>query len=396
MKNMLIYGKKTENLRWLKWKINLCNDIRKIVLLYVIVILTLFSGCGVQRGTENYSNKDTVEDNTDKINDIEEQDDETGKLTLQDYSTEDFHEIEPYLGYFLESLYSSQGENADPKKMGISEQIGYLDPYVEKKFEEGQMNDKILEINGVRGVVLAKEEIQQILYSISGTEYDDDLSYDLPEYDGFYIFEETINDVNQLESAVIMADDDKVTVTAKLYMPRLFEYEGVPNVVVTMVPNKKSEFGLCVDEVRFSKDGAELVALESEANENESTNDVSSEIIKYVPPEDSDLEAGRQQVMQRLLAEANEMEEDSNDEMYSNEELANMALEYYLSLNGDEYRDVLDVLVHEEYDENGRVPIQILENMPDHTVTYTWYYVDPYTAEGEDFFGEYVDLKEVV
>lgn len=107
----------------------------------------------------------------------------------------------------------------------------------------------------------------------------------------------------------------------------------LPNVVLTMVPNNKSEFGFCVDEVRFYQDGGNIGDENSSVAENsaaQQSGEAYKEIVKYVPQENAELEARRQQVMQRLIAEAKTVGDGSAEkEKYSESELADVALEYY-------------------------------------------------------------------
>ena len=47
----------------------------------------------------------------------------------------------------------------------------------------------------------------------------------------------------------------------------------------------------------------------------------------------------------------------------------------------------------EGYTSDGEVMIHLYEVVDDHTATWDWYYIDPYTLTGTDFMDEYVDLN---
>lgn len=47
----------------------------------------------------------------------------------------------------------------------------------------------------------------------------------------------------------------------------------------------------------------------------------------------------------------------------------------------------------EGYSDSGEVMIHLFEIVDDHTATWDWYYIDPYTLTGTDFMDNYVDLN---
>lgn len=72
---------------------------------------------------------------------------------------------------------------------------------------------------------------------------------------------------------------------------------------------------------------------------------------------------------------------------YSNEELAEMALNYYEAANA--YRPgAADAAI----DEDGTVVIRFYDSFADHDATSDWYRIDRYTARGTDLMEEPVDL----
>ena len=74
--------------------------------------------------------------------------------------------------------------------------------------------------------------------------------------------------------------------------------------------------------------------------------------------------------------------------MYSDDELCEMAREYYAARN-----TYVPPFIQVEEINGDMVRIQIYESMGDHTTTYDWYTVNRYTAEGEDVSGNVIDLK---
>lgn len=75
-------------------------------------------------------------------------------------------------------------------------------------------------------------------------------------------------------------------------------------------------------------------------------------------------------------------------EAYSDEELCEMARAYYAARNS-----YVPAGIQVESTDGNMVRIQIYESMEDHIATYDWYTVDRYTAEGEDFLGDPINLK---
>ena len=75
---------------------------------------------------------------------------------------------------------------------------------------------------------------------------------------------------------------------------------------------------------------------------------------------------------------------------YTDEELSQMALDYYAAKN-DGY---VPSTAYIEVSDDTSVTIHLFDNMEGHVSTYAWYKVDRKTAEGEDIvFGEKIDLK---
>ena len=75
-------------------------------------------------------------------------------------------------------------------------------------------------------------------------------------------------------------------------------------------------------------------------------------------------------------------------DFFSNEQLREMALNYYQSHNG--YRPAAaETLIN--YD--GKIAIHLFDDMGDHIATSDRYTVDRYTAVGTNFLGETIDLK---
>lgn len=66
---------------------------------------------------------------------------------------------------------------------------------------------------------------------------------------------------------------------------------------------------------------------------------------------------------------------------YSNEELQELALDYYLTRNSIEEHNFMTGALSNE---DGTVTIQIYENLSDHNSTAAWYEVDRVTGEGKD------------
>lgn len=75
---------------------------------------------------------------------------------------------------------------------------------------------------------------------------------------------------------------------------------------------------------------------------------------------------------------------------YSNQELADMALTHYKTLNSDQENENLAAAA--QTNDDGSVTIQVYENLGDHNSTAAWYTVDRLTGTGTDDTGAEVDL----
>lgn len=91
-------------------------------------------------------------------------------------------------------------------------------------------------------------------------------------------------------------------------------------------------------------------------------------------------------------SQTNENIADTNEvEPYTDEELCQMALNYYQKKTGE---DISNLLSASETLENGEVVIQLYTNLGDHNSTAAWYTVDRSTAIGTNSLGEEIDLKD--
>lgn len=77
-------------------------------------------------------------------------------------------------------------------------------------------------------------------------------------------------------------------------------------------------------------------------------------------------------------------------QFYSNQELADLALDYYQENNPAQ--DSQNLTSAAQTQEDGSVSIQVYENLGDHNSTAAWYTVDRVTAAGTDGSGSEVDL----
>ena len=75
-------------------------------------------------------------------------------------------------------------------------------------------------------------------------------------------------------------------------------------------------------------------------------------------------------------------------QFYSNQELADLALNFYQENN----QDSQNLASAAQTNEDGSVSIQVYENLGDHNSTAAWYTVDRMTATGTDGAGNAVDL----
>lgn len=78
-----------------------------------------------------------------------------------------------------------------------------------------------------------------------------------------------------------------------------------------------------------------------------------------------------------------------NFTFYSNEELEEMALNYYEMEN-----DYRPQYAASSDDGTGEITIQLYDLVEDHTSTSDWYYIDPVTGAGTNLMGNDVDLTE--
>mgnify|MGYP001852834683 CR=1 FL=1 len=77
-------------------------------------------------------------------------------------------------------------------------------------------------------------------------------------------------------------------------------------------------------------------------------------------------------------------------QFYSNQELADLALNFYKETN--DAQDSQNLAAAAQTNDDGSVSIQVYENLGDHNSTAAWYTVDRATATGTDGSGNEVDL----
>ena len=77
-------------------------------------------------------------------------------------------------------------------------------------------------------------------------------------------------------------------------------------------------------------------------------------------------------------------------QFYSNQELADLALNFYQ--NNNHAQDNQNLTSAAQANEDGSVSIQVYENLGDHNSTAAWYTVDRLTAAGTDGSGQEVAL----
>ena len=82
----------------------------------------------------------------------------------------------------------------------------------------------------------------------------------------------------------------------------------------------------------------------------------------------------------------------SGAQPYTEQELCNLALDYYRTNSGASAGETQDLAAAAQANEDGTVTIQVYENLGDHNSTAAWYTVDPVTAQGTDGNGQSVDL----
>lgn len=74
---------------------------------------------------------------------------------------------------------------------------------------------------------------------------------------------------------------------------------------------------------------------------------------------------------------------------YSNLELCEMALDYYEEKSGYRPGDAAAMV-----QPDGKIAVQLYDDMGDHTATSAWYTVDRFTAQGQDMMGNDISLKK--
>ena len=77
-------------------------------------------------------------------------------------------------------------------------------------------------------------------------------------------------------------------------------------------------------------------------------------------------------------------------QFYSNQELADLALNFYKETN--DAQDSQNLAAAAQTNDDGSVSIQVYENLGDHNSTAAWYTVDRVSAAGTDGSGHEVDL----
>ena len=83
-------------------------------------------------------------------------------------------------------------------------------------------------------------------------------------------------------------------------------------------------------------------------------------------------------------------EEVKKEDGYTNDQLCQMALDYYEKNNG--YRPGKAAA---QAGEDGKVVIQLYDQLSDHNSTSDWYTVDAKTGKGTNILGESIDLSTV-
>jgi len=79
----------------------------------------------------------------------------------------------------------------------------------------------------------------------------------------------------------------------------------------------------------------------------------------------------------------------TNPNEYTDEQLCQMAGDYYNSINGQR-PPVIEV----DSADGDEVSIHLYEIMQDHTATWDWYFVSRTTAKGTNILGEEIDLTK--
>lgn len=108
---------------------------------------------------------------------------------------------------------------------------------------------------------------------------------------------------------------------------------------------------------------------------------VNTQYLKYIPTTSSKTDTASSQNTVNT--------QNSKQGPFTNEQLKNMALDYYEAKTG--YRPNSVAL---QVNADDSISIQLYDNMGDHNSTSDWYTVDKDTAVGTDIMGNKIDLKE--
>ena len=143
-----------------------------------------------------------------------------------------------------------------------------------------------------------------------------------------------------------------------------------------------------------SSAGSAEISAESSAVEAEQTTDTASETTESLPETTVSQTEASTTAETTVTAEQTAVTEQTTvtepaSKGYTDEELCVMAQFYY----GSRHNYIPD-RIETEGAENGIVTIHLYNELPDHTATLAWYYIDRETGKGTDLLEEPVDLTE--
>ena len=149
----------------------------------------------------------------------------------------------------------------------------------------------------------------------------------------------------------------------------------------------------CGKQNHNEKPETESEILEEKENENKDEESEEIDFSGYQKNDDTSEEDEKVEGDQNIDLNEEEtkevIESSFSSDAYSDDELCELAKNYYFKQNGS-IPPIIEV--DHESEEGNTIVIHLYEVVVDHTATYDWYYIDRNTGKGTDFSGNEIDL----